>query len=228
VQRRSEVTEDYEVRNARKTMALLREVPGASNVLVVGCGDGREAGIIASHLGAATVGIGLDASRFDVEAAAPATLHEMDARALAFEDSSFDLVYSFHALEHIPTPARALAEIRRVLTKGGRFIIGTPNKSRLIGSITSAEPVFTRIVSNVRDYRMRWSGRWSNEAGAHAGFTREELQGMCSRLIGPAIDITDSYYERLYPARGRQLSILRSTGLAERLYPAVYMFGERS
>jgi SAM-dependent methyltransferase len=218
----------YEVRNARKTMALLSGVSGANNVLVVGCGDGREAGIIASHLDATTVGIGLDASRFDHDAAAPATLHEMDARALAFEDSSFDFVYSFHALEHIPTPERALAEIRRVLTKGGRFIIGTPNKSRLIGSITSAEPVLTRILSNVRDYRMRLSGRWSNEAGAHAGFTREELQSMCSRLVGPAIDITDSYYEKLYPGRERQLSILRSTRLAERVYPAVYVFGERS
>jgi ubiquinone/menaquinone biosynthesis C-methylase UbiE len=222
------VVAHYETRNARKTMALLEEVPGASSVLVVGCGDGREAGIIADHLGAATVGIGLDASRFDLKAAGPATLREMDARALQFEDASFDLVYSFHALEHIPTPERALAEIRRVLTKGGRFIIGTPNKSRLIGSITSAEPVLTRIVSNVRDYRMRLAGRWSNEAGAHAGFTRQELQDMCSRLVGPAIDITDSYYERLYPGRERQLAILRSTRLAERVYPAVYVFGERS
>nr|HID14906.1 class I SAM-dependent methyltransferase [Anaerolineae bacterium] len=49
------------------------------------------------------------------------------AEALPYADGTFDLVCCSWVLEHLPDPARALAEVARVLTPGGRFIFLTPN-----------------------------------------------------------------------------------------------------
>jgi SAM-dependent methyltransferase len=51
-----------------------------------------------------------------------------DMRALPFADASFSSVLSVQALEHVPDPARALAEARRVLEAGGVAIFVTPNR----------------------------------------------------------------------------------------------------
>lgn len=45
--------------------------------------------------------------------------HAGDAMDLVYRDGAFDLVVSFNAFEHIPDPARAAAEVVRVLSRGG-------------------------------------------------------------------------------------------------------------
>ena len=49
-------------------------------------------------------------------------LRVMDAESLEFEDSSFDAVYSFGVLHHVPSSERAFKEVRRVLRPGGQFV----------------------------------------------------------------------------------------------------------
>lgn len=44
-----------------------------------------------------------------------------------FPDASFDAVYLWHVLEHIPNTAAALAEVRRLLRPGGLLVIAVPN-----------------------------------------------------------------------------------------------------
>lgn len=218
---------EHDVRRDRKTMALLGDET-AHAVLVVGCGDGREAGLIARSLGADVVGVGLDRRRFDRAQAAPARLVEMDALRLAFADDSFDLVYSFHALEHIPDPAQALREMRRVAQPGAPFLVGTPNRDRLIGYLGSPTTARTKIADNLADYRMRVQGRWSNEEGAHAGFTAAELLDLCRRNLGDGDDATFTYYARLYPAHVGKLRGAQRMKIAHRLFPAVYVRGRVS
>ncbi len=48
--------------------------------------------------------------------------------ALPFPDAAFDIVLSFDVLEHIPDTDAHLAEVRRVLKTGGRYLFQTPNK----------------------------------------------------------------------------------------------------
>jgi ubiquinone/menaquinone biosynthesis C-methylase UbiE len=49
------------------------------------------------------------------------TLSVGDVTALDFGDASFDAVFDFAIVHHIPEWRRAVAEVRRVLRPGGRF-----------------------------------------------------------------------------------------------------------
>jgi len=44
---------------------------------------------------------------------------QMDATALAFDDDSFDFIYSYDVFEHLPNPAAVVRESARVLRPGG-------------------------------------------------------------------------------------------------------------
>jgi SAM-dependent methyltransferase len=48
------------------------------------------------------------------------------ALAIPFIDDCFDTVVSTEVLEHVPEPARALSEMRRVLKPGGHVVLSTP------------------------------------------------------------------------------------------------------
>lgn len=215
-----------------KTQALL-EVLGAewssppAKVLVVGCGTGWEAGVLARSLRAETIGIDIgDEFAFDHVGSAPAVLQVMDAQSLDFPDNVFDLVYSFHALEHISNPCLALREMARVLKPGGTFMVGTPNKSRLVGYIGSSASFLNKVRWNINDLMMKVQGKWSNEAGAHAGFSEKELGVMCSRAFGSdARSVSRHYYVQLYGSRLiNALSLLR---VAPFVLPCVYLVGEK-
>jgi len=216
----------------RKTLALAEIVQAywiqsPKKLLVVGCGTGEEAGFLARHFNIDTTGIDIgNEFAFDREGATPALLQIMDAHSLSFADNSFDFVYSFHALEHMANPQLALNEMARVLRKGGTFVIGTPNKSRLMGYIGSATPLSNKIKWNVNDWVSRLRGQWRNETGAHAGFTENELLVMCASAfqVQPA-SVSHSYYSALYGKRFVQKLIqLRITRW---IYPCVYVVGTR-
>ncbi len=57
-----------------------------------------------------------------------ADFRRADAVALPFADASFDCVYSFGVLHHIPEIERVLAEIRRVLKPGRLFMVALYHK----------------------------------------------------------------------------------------------------
>jgi SAM-dependent methyltransferase len=44
-----------------------------------------------------------------------------------FETEGFDLVVSFHVLEHVPAPLDFLAALKKVLKPGGEFVVEVPN-----------------------------------------------------------------------------------------------------
>ncbi len=199
--------------------------PGAS-IVVVGCGSGREAAVLADRLQARVTGIDV-ISGFDPVAAQWAQLQVGDAQAMNFTDASFDVVFSYHALEHIPDQHRALAEMRRVLKPGGVYCIGTPNRSRLLGYIGGPSTMMEKVHWNLIDWKARLLGRFRNELGAHAGYTTAELQGLLREHFSTADDVTVRYFKHVHSGHVSAISILEKTGLSKILFPSIYFLGDR-
>ena len=59
----------------------------------------------------------------------------VDAQKLPYKNNYFDIVYSIDVVEHIENDIAFINENLRVLKKGGKLIIGTPNRNRLINFI---------------------------------------------------------------------------------------------
>jgi ubiquinone/menaquinone biosynthesis C-methylase UbiE len=208
---------------------LIRERARAPirSLLVVGCGSGVEATILARKLGARVVGVDLDSS-FDAAAAAAVDLRRGDATCLEFQNGSFDFVFSYHALEHIPAHGKALAEMARVLSNGGAYCVGTPNRLRLIGYLGSKDATWRdKIAWNLTDWKARLLGRFRNEYGAHAGFSSRELQAWLAEAFVQTEEITLPYYKRVYQRYAFWLSLLGKLGLGPLIFPSVYFMGRK-
>lgn len=195
-------------------------------ILVVGCGSGSEAAVLAQRFGSSVTGIDIDPA-FDPAAMTWAKLHRGDATNLEFPDRSFDLVFSYHALEHIPQWEKALQEMRRILTPGGWFCVGTPNRLRLVGYLGAENTtVREKILWNYNDWRARLRGRFRNEYGAHAGFSESELHDMLKDVFPSVENISFDYYRELYPKYGSALMALWSSRAYTFAMPAIYFMGQ--
>jgi ubiquinone/menaquinone biosynthesis C-methylase UbiE len=195
------------------------------NLLVVGCGSGVEAAILSRCLKADVIGIDVE-NNFDPESARQAVLQYGDAMSIPFDDNSFDFVYSYHALEHIPEPKKALSEMARVLRPGGWFWIGTPNRWRVLGYLGSKTATFSEKVRwNYIDWKARLSGKFRNEYGAHAGFSAKELETMLIAVFPVVNNVTDTYFSTLYSRHGMFIRLIRLSGLSRFIYPSVYFLG---
>ena len=109
---------------------LIAPILPGETVLDIGCGAGMDLLLAARRVGTSGCAIGIDmteAMRRRARASAAAAgltnveVHEADATALPFPDSSIDVVISNGVLNLVPEKERAFAEIRRVLRPGGRL-----------------------------------------------------------------------------------------------------------
>jgi ubiquinone/menaquinone biosynthesis C-methylase UbiE len=123
----AEAYEQMMGRWSRRLAPLLIRFGGLADgdcVLDVGCGTGSLTFTLPEIANVASV-TGIDPADSFVEFARsrstdPRTsFHTADARALPFENNSFDRVFSMLVLQFIPDAARAVAEMRRVVRLGG-------------------------------------------------------------------------------------------------------------
>jgi SAM-dependent methyltransferase len=103
----------------------LAGLDGADTVVDVGCGNGSFLAELRSrgHRGPL---LGLDLSPgMAAVAARHAPTAAADARALPLPSAAVDAALAPHMLYHVPEPARAVAELRRVVRPGGVVLITT-------------------------------------------------------------------------------------------------------
>jgi len=140
----------YGVVNDLEFGAVAEAVLGR-DVLEIGCGTGlilERTATVARR----TTGIDLSAGMAGFSATHKGlTVAQASATHLPFADGSFDVVYSFKVLPHVPDLAAALAEIRRVLRPAGRAFVEVYNPwslKRLAAGVTGVlgrgKPVYVR------------------------------------------------------------------------------------
>ena len=107
---------------------------------------------------------------------------EVDMHAMPYPDASFDTVTHSDTLEHVPNPAHALAECRRVLRPGGHLCFTVP---AIMGRLTRSRAGLARSFHGTASMT---SDDWlvQTEFGADmwatviaAGFTAVTIQTVC-------------------------------------------------
>lgn len=117
----------------RRRALLLGEVRPGERVLDLGCGAGRFVGALRS---AGCAAIGVDVAPAALERARRVVpggdfrLADPDG-TLPLGHGEIDLVWCSETLEHVVDTAPILSEARRVLRRGGRILVTTPDHGRL-------------------------------------------------------------------------------------------------
>ncbi len=105
---------------------IAREIPRASSVLDLGCGEGVLLGRMAEEKDARVQGVELDPDKVAVcvERGVPVIQADLDLGLKVFPDKSFDYVVLEETLQTLRHPDVILSEMRRV---GKRGIVSFPN-----------------------------------------------------------------------------------------------------
>ncbi|MCK9518551.1 MAG: class I SAM-dependent methyltransferase [Dehalococcoidia bacterium] len=170
-----------------EAMLAAASLTGTERVLDLGTGAGHTALAFAPH-SAEVVGIDVTPEMIAVaqqeatrRGLANVRYEEADASKLPFSGASFDLVLSRHCAHHLAEPLAALREARRVLKRGGRFLLVdavAPEDAALDTFLNTVE--FLRDYSHVRDWR---ASEWVRMFG-QAGFEAQVLDRIPLPLDG--------------------------------------------
>lgn len=114
--------------NAGRMLACQQmDIQPSDRILEVGVGTGINTRLYPSNC--AVTGIDLSSSMLEIarQRVAQEGLHhvrllEMDAAALTFPDSSFDIVYAPYLINVVSDPLKVVREMRRVCRPGGKII----------------------------------------------------------------------------------------------------------
>jgi SAM-dependent methyltransferase len=111
------------------------------------------------------------------------TLVQGDAKLLPFRDGAWQRVYCSEVLEHLPSPAAALDEMRRIVAHEGVAVVSVPNE-RLINALKALlrKSGLYRLRLNARagDYQMpeHMDDEWHPHAFDLAGLFALILGGL--------------------------------------------------
>ncbi|HTX96780.1 MAG TPA: methyltransferase domain-containing protein [Mycobacterium sp.] len=112
-------------------------IPPGGTALDVGSGPGNVTASLARSAGPGGLALGVDISEAMLqravrnEAGPQVGFIKADAQRLPLRDNTIDAVISTAALQLVPNPTAALAEMARVLRPGGRLAIMAPTAGRL-------------------------------------------------------------------------------------------------
>lgn len=135
-------------------------VDTGKSCLDIGCGSSRILGALSQD----SVGLDVQCGKLCYSRCYGRPLVNASIFALPFADHSFEQVLCSQVIEHLPASPQPFAEMGRVLAKGGRLILGTPDYGRLTW----------RIIERV--YGLFAPGAYADEHITH--YTSEELVRM--------------------------------------------------
>jgi SAM-dependent methyltransferase len=108
----------------RRYQVVTGMAAGAERILDVGCGSSRIIGA------GSLVGLDIVLAKLRYARRYGNPLVHGSVFELPFKDATFDCVICSEVIEHLPADERVFDELERVLTPGGRLILGTPDYDR--------------------------------------------------------------------------------------------------
>lgn len=124
--------EKIEVAKIEKLQKLLGDFKG-KKILDVGCGAG---GFVIAAMKKKLLAYGIDPAKKAIEICEQKAIDNhlpkrnfliASAEKIPFKDNTFAIVYCFTVLEHVNDVEKSVSEIIRVVKKGGKIYINTPN-----------------------------------------------------------------------------------------------------
>jgi ubiquinone/menaquinone biosynthesis C-methylase UbiE len=106
------------------------DLAAGRDVLEVGCGTGLVLERVA-RVARRAEGVDLSPGMLEHARLRGLSVREGDATAIPCPDASFDVVYAFKVLAHIPDVDRAIAEMFRVVRPGGHVLVEVYNRNSL-------------------------------------------------------------------------------------------------
>jgi ubiquinone/menaquinone biosynthesis C-methylase UbiE len=116
----------------RNRIILLRKGPILRNVLELGCGDGSNSKFLKDIFPDVEYH-GVDI--LDDDKVIPGVIYEkmnLEDSILPYSDNYFDFIVFTHVIEHLKNVSLLGSEINRVLKKGGRIYLETPNWTTML------------------------------------------------------------------------------------------------
>lgn len=113
-----------------EALSRLGELEGKT-VGDIGCGNGVYLSALAAA-GAAPVGLDLSAGMLKAVPTGSGPLAVADAQCLPLRTASLDGALAMHMLYHVPVPALAVRETRRVLRRGGHLVAAIGGPAHLV------------------------------------------------------------------------------------------------
>lgn len=186
--------------NAIRIEVLCRAIQQISpdSLLDVGCG----AGLLVSDFAAQYPGafaVGLDLAPPDPDQYSQAALNRpcfiaSDAVALPFGTKTFQCIACSETLEHLPDPAAALAEFKRVMSPGGNLLITVPNLFCL-DSVEGKLHVFEAVGKALHSAGI--TSAWRNGINTH--IQKKAPREWAAIISAAGFEIIESRPVRIFP-----------------------------
>jgi len=129
-----------------------------------------------------------------------------DAQALPFADNTFDIVFSWHVMEHLMQPELMLQHIHRILKKDGQLIIAVPSDLSL--AVLPYRPI--RFLLNKKEKVLKEKGQYQkfkslaySDTAHLREYTLKSFSNIIERNSFEIINALSYGCELPYPLRGR-------------------------
>ncbi len=175
------------LRNAQRKAISVVDIRPGMHFLDVGCGTGWAVGEVANLAGGRGVFYGVDLSPKMIEKAREnfqggENIHFLQANveSIPLDSESFDAIICTNSFHHYPRPDRALAEMQRLLKRGGKLVILDPTANSWIAKV--GDKIARRMEpEHVRMYSTKEFQQMFRDAGLRYA-TSDEIRAKSKRI----------------------------------------------